>query len=104
MAIQPQKVTVTINNANTSFGQNVYLVGDRDEFGAWNTQYAVPASYVGNGVWQATFNLGANHSYNFKAIKKDSSGNVIWENGSNHYWSVPYIAGGTATFTLNWQY
>lgn len=104
LALQPQQVTVTINNANTFLGQNVYLIGDRMEFGTWNTSYAVPASYIGNGVWQATFNLGANHLYNFKAFKKDGSGNIIWENGSNHNWAIPYIGGGTALYTLNWQY
>jgi beta-amylase len=103
LALTPQQVTITIHNANTSPGQNVYVVGDRMEFGAWNTGYAVAASYIGNGNWQATFNLGANDFYNFKAIKKDGSGNVVWENGSNHTWTVPYIAGGTAAYDLNWQ-
>jgi beta-amylase len=103
LALQPQQVTITINGANPSAGQNVYVVGDRMEFGAWNTNNAVAATNIGGGIWQATFNLGANHVYNFKAIKKDSSGNVTWENGSNHNWTVPYVSGGTATYTLNWQ-
>ncbi|MFC5449373.1 family 14 glycosylhydrolase [Paenibacillus aestuarii] len=103
LALQPQQVTVTINGANTVTGQNVYLIGDRMEFGVWNTSYAIPATYAGNGVWTATFYLGANHTYNFKAIKKDGSGNITWENGSNHSWSVPYVAGGSTPYTLNWQ-
>jgi hypothetical protein len=37
LALQPQQVTITINGANPSSGQNIYLVGDRMEFGAWNT-------------------------------------------------------------------
>lgn len=103
LALTPQRVTITISGANTSYGQNVYIVGDREEFGGWNTNYAVPATYIGNGVWQATFNLGANHSYQFKAFKEDGSGNITWENGSNHTWSVPYSSGGTASYSLNWQ-
>lgn len=103
LALTPQQVTITVNGANTSYGQNVYIVGDREEFGGWNTNYAVPATYIGNGVWQATFNLGANHTYQFKAIKEDGAGNITWEGGSNHSWSVTYISGGTASYTLNWQ-
>ncbi|MCD1257428.1 family 14 glycosylhydrolase [Paenibacillus athensensis] len=103
LALQPQKVTVTINGANPAAGQSVYLIGDRMEFGAWNTGFAIPATNVGGGVWKATFNLGASHAYSFKAIKKTSSGAVTWENGGNHSWTVPYIAGGTSTYTLNWQ-
>lgn len=102
LALTPQQVTITIHNANTSYGQNVYLVGDREEFGGWNTDYAIAATYIGNGDWQATFNLGANHSYQFKGFIKDGSGTITWEGGSNHSWSVPYVSNGTAYYDLYW--
>lgn len=98
IAMKPVPVTFTVNNANTSYGQNVYVTGSRWELGKWDTAY-YPAklSYI-NGQWQGTFYIGEGRYYEFKAIKKDGSGNVIWEGGANKAYTVP-TGGGSYTWT-----
>ncbi|WP_139491008.1 family 14 glycosylhydrolase [Brevibacillus dissolubilis] len=99
VALNPVPVTFTVNNANATTGQTVYVVGDRWELGKWDT-VVYPAKLTNtSGVWKATVYLGENRTYNFKAIKKDGSGNVVWEGGSNKNYSVP--AGG-GSYTWSW--
>jgi alpha-amylase len=84
-------------NATTVMGQNVYVVGNVAALGAWNTGSAVllsPASYP---IWSGTINLPPSTSIEYKYIKKDGSGNVIWESGANRVFSTP--ASGTAART-----
>jgi hypothetical protein len=99
IAMKPVAVNFTVSGANTSYGQNVYLTGSRWEIGDWTTgSYAFPLSYS-NGNWVGTMYLGQNRAYEFKAIKKDGSGNVTWENGSNHSYTVPT---GGGSYTWSW--
>jgi hypothetical protein len=46
--------------------------------------------------------LPAGQTVQFKFIDIQANGNVVWENGSNHSYTVP--AGGTSLVTVNWQY
>lgn len=99
----PDKIPVTfnVNNAATSYGQNVYISGSLSELGNW-----APASSAGAAAcpnypnWQLTIELPAGQSFEFKAIKKDSSGNVTWQDGSNHTYTVP--SSGTGGVAVNW--
>lgn len=94
-------VTFEVTNAFTVMGQNVYIVGNISELAYWNPENAVgPAGCPNYPTWQITIDLPAGEKIEFKAIKKDAQGNVIWENGSNHSYTVP-ATGGTVRF--NWQ-
>lgn len=95
----PVPVKFTVTNANTSYGTNVYITGNAWELGNWTTgEYAFPLSYS-NGNWVGTAYLSQGTTYEFKAIKVDSSGNVTWESGSNKSYTVP--AGGGS---YNWSF
>lgn len=95
-------VTFTINNATTYYGQNVYIVGSTSDLGNWNTTYARgPASCPNYPTWTITLNLLPGEQIQFKAVKIDSSGNITWEGGSNHTYTVPTSGTGNVTFT--WQ-
>ncbi len=94
-------VTFTINNATTVWGQNVYIVGNIPELGSWNTANAIgPASCSNYPTWTVTVNLPAGTSIEFKAIKKDASGAVVWQSGSNKTYTVP--ASGAGSTTISW--
>ena len=83
------QVTFKIDNAYTVWGQNVYIVGDCDELGNWDTDLAVgPAECPNYPEWEYTVELPANTKIEFKAIKKDENGNVEWQSGSNRVISV----------------
>ena len=93
---------VTFNvNATTVWGQNVYIVGNVAGLGSWNTANAILLSSASYPVWNGTLNLPANTAIEFKYIKKDGSGNVTWESGSNRSFTTP--SSGTLTRNDNWQ-
>ncbi len=99
LAMKPVPVKLTVNGANTVYGQNVYVTGSRWELANWSTgSYATALNYS-NGSWTGTTYLGEGRPYEFKAIKKDNSGNAIWEGGNNKSYTVP---SGGGNYTWNW--
>jgi glycosidase len=98
-------VRFVVNNAETVIGQNVYLVGNISELGNWDTSKAKGPMF--NQViyqyptWYYEVSVPAGETIEYKFIKKDSSGNVIWESGSNHTYTTP--TSGTGEVSVNWQ-
>jgi len=95
-------------SASTYFGQDVYLVGDRAELGAWNTASAMamtPSGCSGSTcTWKTTVSLPPSVAAQFKFIKKpgDSGASVTYEGGSNRTLTTP--ASGSTTYNGgNWQ-
>lgn len=92
-----------VNNATTAYGQNVYIVGNCLELGNWNTDNAIgpffnaTESIASYPNWFFDVSVPEGTTLEFKFIKKDSSGNVIWESGSNHVYTTP--TGSTAVIT-----
>lgn len=94
-------VSVTFNEtADTVMGQSIYVVGSVAALGSWSPANAKPLTVVpgtGSGTrnqWRTTLNLAANASAEYKYIKKDGGGNVVWESGANRLLNTG--AGGTA--------
>lgn len=98
----PTGVNVTFNeNATTVWGQNVYVIGNISALGSWNTANAILLSSASYPVWSKTISLPANTAVEYKYIKKDGSGNVIWESGANRTFTTP--ASGTVTRNDTWK-
>ena len=94
-------VTFTVNNATTNWGENLYIVGNCDELGNWDSEKAVgPATCPEYPTWTLTAYLPAGASIEFKAIKKDANGKVTWQEGNNHTYLVP--SSGTGSVTIDW--
>ncbi|MFF9527375.1 carbohydrate-binding module family 20 domain-containing protein [Streptomyces achromogenes] len=88
-------------NATTQWGQDIYVVGSTSALGNWNPSNALkldPASYP---VWKLAQPLPAGTAFEYKYLRKDASGNVTWESGSNRTATVP--AGGVATLNDTWR-
>lgn len=95
---QPPAVAVTFNeNATTVWGQNIYIVGNIPALGSWNTNNAILLSSATYPVWSVTINLPPNTLVQYKYIKKDGAGNVIWESDPNRSFTTP----GSGTLTRN---
>ncbi|HMG57469.1 MAG TPA: carbohydrate-binding module family 20 domain-containing protein [Kofleriaceae bacterium] len=95
----PTTVTVTFNEAaDTLFGQNIFVTGSIAELSSWNPGSAVPLTWLNGsgtrGNWRAIATLPASTHVEYKYIKKDGAGNVIWESGANRVLDTG--AGGTA--------
>ena len=94
--------TIVFNeNASTVFGQNIYVVGSISQLGSWNTGAAIPLSADNYPLWSATRDLPVSTYVEYKYIKKDGSGNVVWESGSNRAFPTP--ATGSATLNDSWK-
>lgn len=88
-------VRFIVQNATTEYGQNVYLVGNCVELGNWDTSKAVGPFYNATETiasypdWFFDVSVPEGYNLEFKFIKKDAAGNVIWESGTNHAYTVP---------------
>ncbi|GEL96326.1 carbohydrate-binding module family 20 domain-containing protein [Cellulomonas composti] len=87
--------------ATTSWGQNLFVVGDAAALGGWDTSKAVALSSATYPVWRASVTLPAGTAVQYKYVRKDASGAVTWESGSNRTVTVP--ATGTLTLTDTWR-
>lgn len=99
--IESVNVSFTIKNAQTTWGQNIYIVGNCPELGNWDPAKAVgPGSCSNYPTWQLNATIPAGKTIEFKAIKKDAAGNVVWENGSNHVFE---IGANDCNCTITWN-
>ncbi|WP_229401522.1 carbohydrate-binding module family 20 domain-containing protein [Micromonospora okii] len=85
----------------TSYGQNVYVVGNIAALGGWNPANAVALSPADYPLWRATLNLPPNTAVEYKYLKKEPNGAVTWESGGNRTFTTP--ASGTRTNTDTWR-
>ncbi|WP_304523616.1 carbohydrate-binding module family 20 domain-containing protein [Actinocorallia sp. API 0066] len=88
-------------NATTSFGQNVYVVGNIAALGAWNPAHAIPLSAASYPVWSRLTIVPKSTSIEYKYIRKDANGNVTWEGGGNRSFSTG--SGSSHTVSNTWQ-
>lgn len=100
------EVGVSIHaTASTVFGQHVYITGNTDALGNWNTDLGIPLDPRNYPVWTNHVNLPAGRTIEYKLYRKDEQGNVTWENlpgGGNRTLTTP--AHGTITLhdTVSW--
>jgi alpha-amylase len=90
-------------NATTVWGQNVFIVGNTAALGNWNPASAVALSSAGYPVWSATVNLPTATPVQYKYIKKDESGSVIWESDPNRVRTTPGTNPCAVTWTDAWR-
>ncbi|WP_019560348.1 MULTISPECIES: carbohydrate-binding module family 20 domain-containing protein [Caldimonas] len=103
----PTTASVTFNaSADTFWGQNLFVVGNHSALGNWSPAAARPMTWISGsgtrGNWRAVLNLPANTTYQYKFIKKDGAGNVVWEGGGNRVVTTP-SGGGSVSTGGNWQ-
>lgn len=99
-------VTFTVNNATpTSPGDYIFVTGSTVELGNWGTTFQTaigPMLAPNYPNWFLNVSLPAGQIVQYKFIDVQANGNVVWENGANHSYTVP--ASGTSAVTVNWQY
>ncbi|GAA4877338.1 carbohydrate-binding module family 20 domain-containing protein [Kitasatospora terrestris] len=89
--------------ATTVWGQGLFVVGDLAELGAWDPAKAVPLSTDAGTypLWTGTAPLPPDTAVQYKYLKKNPDGTVIWEGGDNRTGVTPPT--GAPTFTDTWQ-
>jgi hypothetical protein len=91
-------ITFQVDNAQTYWGQGVFVVGDTAELGNWDFRKGLaltPSSYP---TWTGTVNLAAGTTVQYKLVKADGAGNVTWQGGANRVLTV----NGDATIRSSW--
>ena len=87
---------VTFNeSATTDWGTDVYVVGSTASLGSWNPADAIPLSSQSYPTWSRLVIVPKNTAFTYKYLKKDASGNVTWESGTNR----SYTTGGSSGYT-----
>lgn len=95
--------SVTFNQtASTVAGQGLYLVGSLPALASWAPASALPLTLVSGSLWRAQITLPASTSLEYKFIKKDASGNVVWESGANRSLTTA-AEGASQTVTTAWK-
>ena len=69
--------------------------------GSWNTGSAILLSSANYPLWSVTLDLPMSTYVGYKYIKKDGSGTVTWESGSNRAFTTP--ASGSTTLNDTWE-
>ncbi|MES2117719.1 MAG: carbohydrate binding domain-containing protein [Pseudomonadota bacterium] len=96
------QVAFTIANANTSMGQNLYVVGNQATVGNWSPASGFALTIQGSGAnvpWTGTVTLPANTALQYKYVKWNGS-TATWESNQlsssgNREFSTPANCSGT---------
>ncbi|KAK7691589.1 hypothetical protein QCA50_004988 [Cerrena zonata] len=96
--------TVTVNfaeTATTTFGENIFLVGSISQLGTWNAASAIALSSANYPSWTVSVTLPASTTFEYKFIRKETDGSVVWESDPNRQATSP--ASGSTTITTSWR-
>ncbi|MGW0604861.1 carbohydrate-binding module family 20 domain-containing protein [Streptomyces sp. NPDC002640] len=88
-------------NATTVPGENIHVAGDCAQLGGWDTAKAPKLDPAAYPVWSLDVTLPAGTTCAYKYVRKNASGSVTWESGSNRTLTVP--ATGRVTLNDTWR-
>ncbi|SHJ62583.1 family 14 glycosylhydrolase [Tepidibacter formicigenes] len=94
-------ITFRVNNANTNFGEEIYVVGNQPQLGNWDPNKAVKLYTYNYPSWTVTvegFEKGS--EVEFKFIKKSENG-VTWENIENN--RKYNVNSGVGEYIVDWN-
>ncbi|KAI0746664.1 glycoside hydrolase [Daedaleopsis nitida] len=100
----PTSGSVTVNfaeTATTTFGENIFLVGSISQLGSWAPGNAIALSSASYPVWTVSVTLPANTDFQYKFIRKETDGSVVWESDPNRF--ATSAASGEQTLTSSWK-
>ncbi|KFY26544.1 hypothetical protein V493_04022 [Pseudogymnoascus sp. VKM F-4281 (FW-2241)] len=101
------QIHVSINlNATTYYGENVYAVGDADDFGAWDIENAVPLNPGGytaeRPLWTLDAYLGAGQTVGYTYARQQDCGRGFVYETVNRTLTVPPCGGEAVTIEDAW--
>jgi glucoamylase len=86
---QPQATVTFKVRAETRWGEHVYLVGSDPVLSSWQPASGIQLSPATYPVWTVRVSLPAAKSFEYKYIKLDDQGTVVWESGGNRVLTTP---------------
>ncbi|KAK0448445.1 glycoside hydrolase family 13 protein [Desarmillaria tabescens] len=96
-------VAVTFaETATTTFGENIFVVGSISQLGDWAPASSIALSASNYPVWEVTISIPAGTTFEYKFIRKETDGSVVWESDPNREATV-VSSGATQTLTTTWR-
>ncbi|KAF5020269.1 hypothetical protein F66182_7703 [Fusarium sp. NRRL 66182] len=98
-------ITFSVKNVQVSSDQRVYIVGSVTELSNWSPEdgVALDASESVQGLWTVQVKIPSDTSFEYKYIKKTSSGAVDWESDPNNRAATGSKCGRTSTLDDEWR-
>jgi glucoamylase len=85
----------------------VYVVGSIAELGTWDATKAVKLNadmYTdGTPLWYGSLKLAAGTKFEYKYVRKDANGAVMWESDPNRSYTVPTSCRSAAAVGDKWR-
>ncbi|CAE6435393.1 unnamed protein product, partial [Rhizoctonia solani] len=95
-------VTVSFRvTAETTFGDNISLVGSTSQLGTWTPDSSIAMSSASYPIWSVSVTMPAGTAFSYKYIRKTSNGSVVWESDPNRAATAP--SSGTSTLNDSWR-
>jgi len=91
-------VTVRVTAPSLADGEQLLLVGASDELGGWDPARAVAAQSVG-GDLVATVSVPQGDVLEFKFVRRDEAGGLVWEQRANRY----HLVVGRGEIRAGWE-
>ncbi|CAE6405542.1 unnamed protein product [Rhizoctonia solani] len=88
-------------NAQTTFGDSIFLVGSISQIGSWTPASSLAMSSAAYPTWAVNVNMPINTPFSYHYIRKTASGSVVWESGPNRNATTP--ASGTLALSDSWR-
>ncbi|KAK7691582.1 hypothetical protein QCA50_004981 [Cerrena zonata] len=96
--------TVTVDfaeTATTTFGENIFLVGSISQLGSWDTASAIALSSASYPIWTVAVTLPASTTFEYKFIRKETDGSIVWESDPNRQASTPASSSAAVATTIS---
>jgi glucoamylase len=99
---------VTFNvRATTVLGENIFVTGQLSQLGNWEPSSAKALSaskYTSSDpLWTVDIDVPAQTVFEYKYIRKTSSGQVVWESDPNRRYTTSSGCGSTGTVNDTWR-
>lgn len=99
---------ITFNvRATTVPGENIFVVGQLTQLGNWSPADAKPLSAskytASDPLWTADIDIPASTVFEYKYIRKSSTGAVTWESDPNRRYTSSSGCGSSATVNDTWR-
>lgn len=93
-------------HAYTNLGENIHVVGNIPELGNWDPNKSTEAFHTPEyPYWFLPVSVPINTTFEYKFIKKNTNGEVIWESGVNRVFTSPSkVTGVSYTPVYYWNY
>jgi len=99
--VATQVSVIFSETATTTLGENIFVVGSVPQLGNWDPSNAIPLDPVHYPVWGATVYLPPNTVFQYKFIRKEKNGNIVWESDPNREDTTP--ASGVQSVVTTWR-